>query len=490
MACAGLVLSSAATATAARKALPDELASKVDISQISRHLNKLQTIADSSDGNRAASTVGHERSAEYIASKLKAVGYTVTRQEFPFVYTETLAQELAVAGADVPINIMTYSPSTPEGGITAPLAVIESDDTPGCEVTDYGDVTGKIVLVERGICPFAQKQAVAAEAGAVGAIIYNNVEGPMNATLSDPDVGRIPTGGITRVDGEALAAQDGAEVALELRALQEDRTSYNVIAETKTGRKDNVVVAGAHVDGVTVGAGINDNGSGSAALLETALQLGAKPKVNNAVRFAWWSAEEYGLVGSRYYVNSLSAEQQLDIALYLNFDMIGSPNAGYFVYDGDDSDGVGAGPGPDGSAEIEQSFVDYLAGRGVETEGRDFDGRSDYAEFIAVGIPAGGVQTGADGIKTPEQAANWGGQAGVAYDSCYHQSCDDLDNVDLVALDRMADAMAWTVGKYALSTEDLNGVAPQAAKDDAQLAEQRNAQRQLVTADHGHDVTS
>ncbi|MDQ0377977.1 M28 family metallopeptidase [Amycolatopsis thermophila] len=447
-------------ATAAPSRLPDQLVKKTDAGAINRHLIALQRIADSHGGNRAASTEGHAASAEYIAGKLEAAGYAVTRQEFPFTYTETVAQKLAVGGAEVPIIVMTYSPSTPAGGITAPLAVVPVDASPGCEVSDYAGVAGKIVLVSRGSCPFAQKQAAAADAGAVGAVIYNNEAGPLNGTLGDPASARIPTGGISQADGQALAGQNGATVTLDLREFQEQRTSYNVIAETKTGRKDNVVMAGAHLDSVPEGPGINDNGTGSAALLEIALQLGGKPKVENAVRFGFWSAEEFGLVGSTHYVDSLSAEQQLDIALYMNFDMIGSPNAGYFAYDGDDSDGVGSGPGPYGSAQIEQALTGYLNGRGVPTEGTDFDGRSDYGEFIAVGIPSGGLFTGAEDTKTPEQAAKWGGQAGVAYDPCYHQGCDNLGNVDRVALDRNADAIAWTVGTFALSTESVNGVSP------------------------------
>ncbi|HVV12724.1 M28 family metallopeptidase [Amycolatopsis sp.] len=461
----------AAPAVAAQQSLPDQLVKKVAVAGINRHLIALQRIADTHDGTRAASTDGHARSAEYIAGKLEAAGYSVTRQEFPFVYTETLAQHLTAGGADVPIIAMTYSPSTPEGGITAPLAAIPPDATPGCEAADYGAATGKIVLVQRGSCTFAAKQQAAAEAGALGAIIYNNDEGSLNGTLGDPADARIPTGGVSRADGEALAALDGTPVTLELRQLRENRSSYNVVAETKTGRKDNVVMAGAHLDSVPDGPGINDNGSGSATLLETALQLGGSPKVNNAVRFAFWSAEEFGLVGSTYYVDSLGFEQQLDIALYLNFDMIGSPNAAYFAYDGDDSDGVGAGPGPYGSAQIEKTFVDYLSTRGIATEGTDFDGRSDYGEFIAVGIPAGGLFTGAEDLKTEAQAAKWGGQAGVPYDPCYHQACDDLGNVDRTALDRNADAVAFALGTYALSTEPVNGVAPgKAGKKPARAA--------------------
>ncbi len=172
--------------------------------------------------------------------------------------------------------------------------------------------------------------------------------------------------------------------------------------------------------------------------------------------------------------------------------MIGSPNAGYFVYDGDDSAGEGSGPGPYGSAQIEQAFVDYLEGEvGVATGEKDFDGRSDYGEFIAVGIPAGGLFTGAEGIKTEEEAAQWGGTAGEAYDSCYHQACDDLGNVDRVALDRNADAMAYVTGKYALSTEDVNGVAPASPKNKAKLAKQRASQAvAATTAAHAHAVTA
>ncbi|TLW93526.1 M28 family peptidase [Saccharomonospora piscinae] len=486
-AAASLLLTGAAagTAAAAPKAdptLPDQLAQQVNLGKMNRHLVALQRIAHMHDGNRAASTEGYDASAEYIAEKLERAGFDVTRQEFPFTYSETLAEKLVADGSELPVTIMTYSPSTEEGGITAPVAAIPVDDTPGCEASDYGDVTGQIALVQRGSCAFAEKSLAAAEAGAVATLVYNNTEGPVNGTLGETNDGYVPTGGITQADGEALAELDGTEITLELRALMEERSTYNVVAETQTGRKDNVVMAGAHLDSATEGPGINDNGTGSVALLETALAMGAEPETNNAVRFAWWGAEEFGLVGSTHYVDSLSFEQQLDIALYLNFDMIGSPNAGYFVYDGDDSDGVGAGPGPYGSAQIEQAFVDYLEGaKEVPTEGKDFDGRSDYGQFIAVGIPAGGLFTGAEVEKTEEQVAKWGGEAGASFDPCYHQACDDLGNVDRRALDRNADAMAYVTGSYALSTEDVNGITSTSEKDEAELAEQRASQMRLAT---------
>ncbi|GAA1252451.1 M28 family metallopeptidase [Prauserella halophila] len=491
-ACAGLVLTGTATAQAAPKSLPDELPEKVELGSVQRHLIAMQRIADVHDGNRAAGSMGHETSAEYMAQRLERAGYDITRQQFPFTYTETLAEKLTVGGEDAPIVVMEYSKNTEEGGMTAPVAAIEPDDTPGCEAADYGDVTGRIAVVKRGACSFAAKQAAAAEAGAAAAIVYNNESGPLNGTLGDADSAVIPTGGVSQEAGKTLVDADGQDVTLELRQLQEERTTYNVIAETTTGRDDNVVMAGAHLDGVTDGAGINDNGTGSAALLETALQLGGSPEVNNKVRFAWWSAEEFGLVGSTHYVNSLSQEQQLDIAMYLNFDMIGSPNAGYFTLDGDDSEGEGAGPGPYGSAQIEKAFEESLAERGVEAEGSDFTGRSDYGEFIAYGIPAGGLFTGAEDVKTEEQAAKWGGTAGEAYDPCYHTACDNLGNVDYGALDVNADAMAQVTAQYALSTEDVNHIAPAEKKNRAQVAKQRSADKKLpaVANERAHEATA
>jgi len=196
--------------------------------------------------------------------------------------------------------------------------------------------------------------------------------------------------------------------------------------------------------------------SGSAAILETALQM-AKVKPRNKLRFAWWGAEEAGLVGSTAYVAGLSDEAKAKIALYLNFDMVGSPNHVFFVYDGDDSDAIGAGPGPEGSAQIEQVFERFYTQRGLPFKGTDFSGRSDYGPFIANGIPAGGLFTGAEGIKTADEAALWGGTAGQQYDPCYHLACDAYANVNLTALDVNADAVAYATLQFAMNTVAVNG---------------------------------
>lgn len=213
-------------------------------------------------------------------------------------------------------------------------------------------------------------------------------------------------------------------------------TGYNLIADWPGGDPNQVLMAGSHLDSVTSGAGINDNGSGSAAVLETALAVSrAQLAPDKHLRFAWWGAEELGLVGSKYYVNNLATAERSKLAGYLNFDMIGSPNPGYFVYDDD--------------PVIEQTFKDYYAGLSIPTEiETEGDGRSDHAPFKNAGVPVGGLFSGADYTKTSAQAQKWGGTAGQSFDRCYHSSCDTTANINDTALDRNSDAVAhavWTL---------------------------------------------
>jgi Zn-dependent M28 family amino/carboxypeptidase len=255
--------------------------------------------------------------------------------------------------------------------------------------------------------------------------------------------------------GVALAA-DGVEVRMFVNATSETHSSSNVIAETPGGLDDPIIVVGAHLDSIPTGPGIQDNGSGSAAILEVALQmaeLGIEPR--NKVRFAWWGAEESGLLGSEFYVANLGNREIKNIALNLNFDMIGSPNFVRFVYDGDGSAEDVAGP--NGSGNIEQVFLDYFAELGLATEATTFDDRSDYGPFIAVGIPAGGLFTGAEGIKTAEQVAVYGGTAGEQYAPCYHLACDTFDNISLMVLDQNSAAAAHAVLTFAMTTSAVNG---------------------------------
>jgi Zn-dependent M28 family amino/carboxypeptidase len=293
-------------------------------------------------------------------------------------------------------------------------------------------------------------------AGASAVIVMNQGSDPTRLGLIIGTLGTlqatVPVVGASFADGVALS-QAGSTAFVKVDPPIQ-MTQENVIAESRAGDPNNVVMAGAHLDSVQAGPGINDNGSGSAALLETAIQL-KKVKPINKLRFAWWGAEESGLVGSIAYVNDLSADERAKISLYLNFDMVGSPNHVFFIYDGDDSDAVGAPAGPPGSAEIEETFEDYFNMVGEPFKGTDFSGRSDYGPFIAAGIPSGGLFTGAEGVKTAAEAAVWGGTAGQQYDPCYHLACDTFANNNNHALDVNADAIGYATVLYAMGVETL-----------------------------------
>ncbi|MBP2326836.1 aminopeptidase S [Kibdelosporangium banguiense] len=219
-------------------------------------------------------------------------------------------------------------------------------------------------------------------------------------------------------------------------------TGWNLIADWPGGDPDSVLMSGGHLDSVTAGPGINDNGSGSSGLLEVALTVARtnfQPKKH--LRFGWWGAEELGLVGSTYYVNNLPAAERTKIRGYLNFDMIGSPNPGYFVYD---SNGQ-----PNGSIDLQRALEAHFTALGIPTELTAVGGRSDHAAFARAGIPTGGLFTGAEVTKTAAQAQKWGGTSGVAFDQCYHRACDTTNNINATALDRNSDAIATAIWSLA-----------------------------------------
>jgi aminopeptidase Y len=434
----------------------------ITVEGVRKHQAAFQAIADANNGIRTSGTPGYDRSVDYVVAEMQAAGYNVTVQPFQFQTFISLSPSLLEQVAPPPIgpivnNIMSYSGS---GDVTAAVAALPAppaDPTPGCEATDFaGFPVGNIALISRGACTFALKATNAYNAGASGVIIYNNIAGVINGTLGNDFTLNIGVTSVTQAVGQTLAATPGLILRLKTDTFRGIATTYNVIAESRDGDPNNVIMAGAHLDSVNAGPGIQDNGSGSAAILEVAKQM-AKVKPRNKVRFAWWGAEESGLVGSIYYVNNLTADELSKITLYLNFDMIGSPNHVFFIYDGDDSDGVGAGPDPSGSAQIEKVFETFYTQRGIPFKGTDFSGRSDYGPFIAQGIPSGGLFTGAEGIKTAQEAAIWGGVAGIAYDPCYHQACDNYANINLYALDVNSDAVGYAVLQYAMNTELVNG---------------------------------
>ncbi len=445
----------------------------VDVAGVREHQAAFQAIADANGGTRVSGSPGYDLSADYVAGRMEAAGYDVTVQPFEFVAFSQLGPSTLEQTAPVPVvyvegtdyNLMDQ---TDPGNVTAAVTAVDlqlglgNTSSSGCEVDDFaGFPEGNIALMQRGTCSFEQKAENAAAEGAIGAVIFNQGNTPertglIGGTLSAAYTGGIPVLDTTYGRGTEWAATVGLKLHLGADVLRELVTTSNVIAEKAGKNTSNVVMVGAHLDSVETGPGINDNGSGSAAILEVAEQM-AKVKPQNTVRFAWWGAEESVLVGSTFYVNNLSDEEFGKIALYLNFDMVGSRNHVFFVYDGDDSDGIGAGAGPAGSDVIEEKFEQFYNSRSLPFKGTDFDGRSDYQAFILNGIPAGGLFTGAEGIKTPDEAALWGGTAGQPYDPCYHQACDTFANNSSVALDANSDAIAFATLSFAMSTELING---------------------------------
>lgn len=431
----------------------------VTVDGVREHQRALQDIADANDGNRASGSPGYDASAAYVAEQAAAAGLTVTTQEFDFPFFQIISETLSAGGtefvAGTDFTSMTFSGSGAVTGTAVPVDLLlppTGGSTSGCEAADFAAFpAGAIALLQRGTCNFGLKATNAAAAGAAAVIIVNEGNSPDRVELLQGTLGApidIPVVGATFALAEVL---QNTEVSLAVDVLNEVRTTTNVFAE-KPGTGDGVLMVGAHLDSVSEGPGINDNGSGSAAILEVATLI-TKPKTDQTIRFAWWGAEELGLLGAEYYVANLPAEELARIGAYLNFDMVGSPNFARFVYDGDDSDVVGAPAGPPGSEAIEDVFEQFYVDRGLAYEGTDFDGRSDYGPFIAAGVPAGGLFTGAEGIKTEEQVALYGGEAGAAYDPCYHAECDTYDNVNTQVLDENADSIAYTT--YTLATTPL-----------------------------------
>ncbi len=338
--------------------------------------------------------------------------------------------------ANSPTVELTNAPVFPVGGIVDPPT---GGSASGCAAADYAGVSGKVALVQRGTCAFVDKWSLAQAAGATGVIIYNegNTPARQNPIFVDnqPDPPATIAAVITSytLGNELLQAYklgQNPTVDFKVYGTFTDRFLPQVIAETRRGDPNHVVVVGAHLDSVEAGPGINDDGSGTATLLAQAEELAdGHYNLRNKIRFAWWGAEENGLVGSTYYAHNLSQREVDKIDVMLDYDMLASPNYVRFVYDGDGDDDPDNPAGPEGSGKVEQVFDDWFSARGLESARVPFDGRSDYVGFTDRGIPAGGVFAGAEGVKTAEEAAVYGGAAGSWYDPCYHQLCDNLITV-------------------------------------------------------------
>jgi len=436
---------------------------KISVERMTAHQQDLQDIADANGGNRAAVGedggigAGYQASVDYVVDELESYGYDAQINMFnhPF-WVETQASVLRTpaktyVGGDadsdpatvdyIPMGyssrvVLNDAQVVPVDIQTPPTATRSS----GCQAEDFAglDLDGKVALIQRGGCAFVDKWANAEAAGAAAVIIFNDkftddrvnpqfvddfIEADTAAVISSYQVGKDLL--------DQIAATGSATVDFEVYGALQDRFLPQVLANTRQGDRNNVVVVGAHLDSVPAGPGINDDGSGTAMLLTFAEELSQQRyKLRQQVRFMFFGAEEDGLVGSQYYAHSLSDAEVAKIDAMLDYDMLASPNYARFVYDGDGSEpGNEAFKGPEGSGFIEQLHDDWFDAQGQFNERIPFDGRSDYVGFTDEGIPAGGIFSGAEVPKTEEQEAIYGGDAGSAYDPCYHEACDSTATV-------------------------------------------------------------
>jgi Iap family predicted aminopeptidase len=392
---------------------PAETAADVGRAGLEEHLRALQAVADRHGGNRAAGTGGDRASVEYVETRLRQAGWRVRRQPFRFSYFRRGPARVEVAGRPLrsgrSFRVLSYSGSGRTAGRARPVGL-------GCRRTDFEDLrAGEIPVARRGVCFFRAKAAAAERAGAPALLVVNEDAGDSvpEATLGDPGID-IP---VVMLSG-AQEPRARARIELDVETDSERRTTTNVIAETPGGEDERMVMAGAHLDSVAAGPGLNDNASGVATLLELAEGVGPRPP-GAPVRLAFWGAEELGLLGSRHYVRGLDREARDEIGAYLNFDMVGSPNAVRSVYS-------------DGDPALERLLRDTL---GRPVAGATTGSGSDHAVFDRVGIPVGGLYTGA-----AER-----GPGGEPRDPCYHRACDTIANVDRAVLTEMARAATEAV---------------------------------------------
>jgi Zn-dependent M28 family amino/carboxypeptidase len=476
-----------------------DLQRAVTVPGIRQHLNALQSIANANGGTRAAGTPGNVATVNYLKQRLQRAGYRVTVQNFDIPFYQELGPGSFAETAPTPktyvdLTDFTTMPFSGSGDVTGRLVPTNDIEIPpapapnsssGCEAADFpAAVSGQIALVQRGTCDFSVKAANAKAAGAKAVVIFN--EGQPGRTDLFPTAAMdvpidIPVLKATFQVGADLYAQTQAgpvTVHVTTNTLSENRPTSNVIAETYFGRPDSVVVVGAHNDSVPAGPGINDDGSGTATNLEVAEQLGRRQLLlRNKVRFTFFGAEELGLLGAFHYVETLSDAERAKVKVMLDFDMLASPNYVRFVYDGNGSSFPDAA-GPNGSGVVENVFLAFFAKRNLATSPTAFDGRSDYVAFTDAGIPAGGIFTGAEGIKTEAEARIYGGTAGQPYDACYHQACDTTANINNTVLDQFSDSVANSVVVFAQRSQpvvDTAGLVASAAKRAATRAATRGA---------------
>eukprot|EP01120_Amphizonella_sp_Union-15-10_P001666 TRINITY_DN11817_c0_g1_i1.p1 TRINITY_DN11817_c0_g1~~TRINITY_DN11817_c0_g1_i1.p1 ORF type:complete len:527 (-),score=96.50 TRINITY_DN11817_c0_g1_i1:54-1634(-) len=436
----------------------------VKVDNIMTHLRALENSSIAFNRSRAVN-LGYNASVEYVLSTLaKTDNLNVTLQPFdlwlweptqtPVLNQSSPSSQTFQYGTD--FTVLEFSAT--KTIINIPLIYVGL----GCDSSYYTNfVSGSIALILRGTCYFSDKVMVAQSQNAAGAILINN--NPREGFIStNVDYGTtIPVFSVPYWLGKVFQA-DKPTLSMYSYGRSYLQTTYNIIAETKTGKTDRVILVGSHLDSVPAGPGINDNGSGSATILEIAMSI-ARIKFNphHKLRFCWWGAEELGLLGSYFYVKDLiqnNREEFNNIVLNLNFDMIASPNFERGIYDA--NSGVTDFPDVVNASSIIQSlFQNHFKELELAFSLVDFDGRSDYGPFIENGIPAGGLFTGAEVLKTSRGREIYGGIAETAFDPCYHLACDTVENINVGVLSEMSQAVVQVIDNLSQNENLIEDIA-------------------------------
>ncbi|RKL24578.1 hypothetical protein BFJ68_g578 [Fusarium oxysporum] len=408
-----------AGACACKHLTPQRVADDIKAEDLNKILQALYKIAHDNSNNRAFGLPGYKASLDFVLSRLGGGNhFAITVQPFKNLFSQT--RKIVLTGPDgehVDVVSLQYNHATPlPDGVTASLALIPIDYVrgSGCFEDQWKDidVKGKVALIKRGKCQFANKLKLAKDNGASAAIVFN--DNP-NQTAGSGSLGAENFG-------------ENLEVNLTIDVLTEKRETWQIIADTKAGDSTSVVMLGAHLDSIQEGPGINDNGSGVAALLSIAESVKKYKNFKNKLRFAFWGAEESGMIGSTYYVSNLSRDEASKIRFYYNYDMIAYLQPYYIVYADSNAHKSGA-----------KYLYEFLTNKGYPAEYTPFGASSDYVGFLELGIPTSGIFTG----------------AGVPQDACYHTPCDDIKNINQEAFLVNAKAAGYAAASLALSVDEV-----------------------------------
>lgn len=415
-------------------AVPSSPGSAITEAGLGAQLDALAAVSTREAGFRAVGGTGLTAAADLVERDLRALGWQVSDDRFTTPgFVDPGGSSVVVGGDTFTTGDVAPLIFAPAGDVSGPVVAIGWDATAaapngrGCTTSDYGDLPDEaIVLVAPGPCIRRVAIQAAQAAGAAAFVAGYPAAEPgavLRPTLLDPTGIDIPAVGATRPVGDALAAAaaSGGTARLVSKATTETVETRSIIAELPGSQPGVVVMLGAHLDSVVDGPGINDNGSGVAALLEIAAALrDSHPRAT--IRLGLWTAEEIGLFGSGHYVAGLTPAQRDEILVYLNADMLASPNGFAGVYE--DSSGTAGG-----RAVSERLTAAVERAGGVPLTAPV--GGSDHRSFEEAGVLVGGVHSGANELLTAEEAAAGGSTAGKPADACYHQACDDRSNVRL-----------------------------------------------------------